>query len=185
MYSAGFQNCASSKDQMVPPPDHLASASPKGIVYNHEDWGKPINYYNNLKCQVAPDQAPTATLPTTAPSCTHPQTKVMINPIQFPFLKLEALSNAFHMEPQEKQFLSFMFDQNYNQWIGEHPEANENEKDYAQNVIIHELVWRIKSIGTEMGNFINHEIQEAPWPEDQNQQINQSMNSALNNLNNY
>ena len=78
-----------------------------------------------------------------------------------------------------------MFDQNYNQWIGEHPEANENEKDYAQNVIIHELVWRIKSIGTEMGNFINHEIQEAPWPEDQNQQINQSMNSALNNLNNY
>ena len=65
------------------------------------------------------------------------------------------------MEPQEKEFLSFMFQQNYNQWISEYPEAKDYEKDYAQNVIIHELVWRIKSIGTEMGDFINHEIQEA------------------------
>ena len=49
MYTS-FKNNAGSQVQMVPPPDHLASASsPKGIVYKHEDWGKPINYKLNKK----------------------------------------------------------------------------------------------------------------------------------------
>ena len=36
---------------------------------------------------------------------------------------------------------------------------------------------------TEMGEFINKEIQEAPWPEDHDTRINQGMQTALNNLN--
>ena len=175
-----------SRRQLAPPPGHLASASPKGIVYKHEDLGKPINYYNNLKCQVAPDQVTPANPPTTAPAFAQDpqptQSQVHLNPVQFPFIKIETLSNNFHMGSEEKQFLGFMFQQNYDQWISEHREAKDYEKDYAQNVIIHELMWRIKSIDTEMGDFINPEIQEAPWPEDQNQKINQSMNSALSNF---
>ena len=169
-----LRNLASQKDQMVPPSDHLASVSPKKqIKYNYQDWGKPINYYNNLKnAEQVPQEK-------------DPQSQVHLNPIQFPFLKVEALANSFHMNAQEKQFLGFMFDQNFNQWICEHPEAKESEKDYAQNVIIHELVWRIKSIGTEMGDFINHNMQEVPWAEDHNQKYNHGMQNALNNLNNF
>ena len=48
----------SQQDQLTPQPGQLASASPqKGIKYNHEDWGKPINYYINLKNNnVAPQE---------------------------------------------------------------------------------------------------------------------------------
>ena len=133
-----LRNLASQKDQMVPPSDHLASVSPKKqIKYNHQDWGKPINYYNNLKNA---EQVPQQKDLQQSEDNKVPAQSVALNPIQFPFLKVEALANSFHMNAQEKQFLGFMFDQNFNQWICEHPEAKESEKDYAQNVIIHELV---------------------------------------------
>ena len=68
------------------------------------------------------------------------------------------MANSFHMEPEEKQFLEYMFKKCYDQWIQENPQAKEYEIGYAQNKIIHELVWRIKPIGAEMSDFINLEI---------------------------
>ena len=41
----------------------------------------------------------------------------------------------------------------------------------------------IKSMETEMGEFVNKEIQEAPLPEEHNTRINQGMQNALDNLN--
>ena len=92
------------------------------------------------------------------------------------------MANSFHMEPEEKQFLEYMFKKCYDQWIQENPQAKEYEIGYAQNKIIHELVWRIKPIGAEMSDFINHNLQETPWPEDHNQKYNQGMQSSLSNF---
>ena len=69
--------------------------------------------------------------------------------------------------------------------MNEHRESKEFERGYAQNKIIYELAWRIKTIETEMGEFINKDIQEAPWPEDHNQNINHGMQTALDNLNHF
>ena len=59
---ANFKNYeGSAQDQLTSPPGQLASASPKGIKYNHADWGKPINFYdniNNLNNSKVPDRVP-------------------------------------------------------------------------------------------------------------------------------
>ena len=75
MYCEKSENSSSSKDQMVQPPDHLALASSlKGIIYNHVDWGKPINYYNNLKkSQVAAQVPHPEPVPKSIPSYLIPQ----------------------------------------------------------------------------------------------------------------
>ena len=55
MYSARDEIAGSQQDQLAPPPDQLASASPKQIIFKYKDWGKPINYkLNNLNSNVAP-----------------------------------------------------------------------------------------------------------------------------------
>ena len=42
-----FANNAGSQVQMVPLPDHLASAGPK-IIFNYAEWCQPINIWNAL-----------------------------------------------------------------------------------------------------------------------------------------
>ena len=48
MYLVSRENSGSGQDQLAPPSGQLASASSqKEIKYNHQDWGKPINYKLN------------------------------------------------------------------------------------------------------------------------------------------
>ena len=67
--------------------------------------------------------------------------------------------------------------------IQQNLDAKECEMGYAQNKMIYELTWRIKSMEYEMGEFVNKEIQEAPWPEEHDSRINQGMQNAIDNLN--
>ena len=155
MYSGNMENSSSQQDQMIPPPDHLPSASsPKGIVYNHADWGKPINYYINLKnlnsSITLPDQNPTDPVP--------PQTLVSVLP-PAPREIMETLpassrpQNTFTVEKKNGSRsknglfglfqcyeLGEYFGRYFNKWAENNYGADEQTIYYAENYFVFGII---------------------------------------------
>ena len=163
MYSARQENENSQKDQLVPPPDQLASASSqKGIKYNHEDWGKPINYYNNLKNNF---QVPNVQISPTQPFAASIQEKI------------NATCQAYKLCTQEQQMVEFMVFRSLSQVDLKNYKSD--QQDWILNNIILEIVTKIRNMDFHMEQFINNELQVAPY-EDRDPYPDQQMKSMLN-----
>ena len=143
MYSAREENEGFSQDPMVPPSDHGASASPKGIVYNHEDWGKPINYYNNLKNNF---QVPNVQISPTQPFAASIQEKI------------NATCQAYKLCTQEQQMVEFMVFRSLSQVDLKNYKSD--QQDWILNNIILEIVTKIRNMDFHMEQFINNELQQ-------------------------
>ena len=170
MYSAGFQNSSSKQDQLTPQPGQLASASSKKeIQYKHEDWGKPINYYNNLKNNLKNasqvDQVPI----------------VQINPPQ-PFAapiqeKINAACQSYKLCSQEQQMVEFMVFRSLSQV--DLKNYKPSDQPWIVNNIILEIVSKIRNIDLQMEQFVNNDLQQAPYV-DRDPFPDQQMDSILN-----
>ena len=84
MFRKFQKNSVSAQDLLAWWWGQLASASPKGIQYNHEDWGKMFNYKLNNNYDTAyasvpdPNRVPTAPVHDPSPQkivLTRPQTR--------------------------------------------------------------------------------------------------------------
>ena len=114
----------------------------KGIKYNHEDWGKPINYYNNLNnfqnsvrldAQVqVKDPVPDPVQMTTA--YISPQAQEKIN----------AVSQSYNLCSEEKYMLQFMFNRSISQVNSN--QYKPSELEWVQNTILMELVNEIRGL---------------------------------------
>ena len=185
MFSKSSKNSGSQQDQMVPPPDHLASpSSSKGIIFKYEDWGKPINSkLNNKKKsdqnQVAPPD------PNTPPAQNQVPAPIPPDPIpqhsENILKKLSAMASWYCLDSFQSYQLRKHFFKYFNKWGFENRGFKPRTIGYVENKIIHGIIHQIKSQEFELENLVFHDMQEVPWPEDHNERINQEMNSALNN----
>ena len=172
MYLVSDKNSGSQEDQMVPPPDHLASASsPKGIIYNHADWGKPINYKLNKKqiaTQVKPNQP------------NHDLAQCPENMLSYE-KRIQAVANMRNLDSFKTHELRKYFDRYFKKWARVNYGANDSTIYYAENKIILALSNQIKGNEIDMEQLIFHDLEEAPWPEDHDDIVTKNMETALNN----
>ena len=176
MYS-NFENYAGSQqDQLAPPPDQLASASSqKGIKYNHEDWGNPINYYINLKnnFQIPPPLDQVAAVDPQVPNVQIAPTQPFAAPIQE---KLNAACQTYKLCTQEQQMVELMVFRSLSQVDLNNYQPS--DQPWIVNNIILEIVSKIRNIDLQMEQFVNNDLQQAPY-DDRDPFPDQQMNSIL------
>ena len=176
MYSARVEIDVSQQDPMVPQPDHGASASPpKGIQYKHEDWGKPINYYINLKNNLenAPSVQQIAPVVAQVPHTQIAPAQPFAAPIQE---KINAACQSYKLCTQEQQMVEFMVFRSLSQV--DLNNYKPSDQPWIVNNIILEIVSRIRNIDLQMEQFVNHDLQQAPF-DDRDPFPDQQMDSIL------
>ena len=156
------------------------------IKYNHADWGKPINIYNNLNNSQVHAQDPVQFQVNAQVQVPDPVPRQVQDPIPSQVStayispqaqdKIHAVSQAYNLCSEEKYMLQFMFNRSMSQVNSN--QYKPSELEWVQNTILMELVNQIRGLDQEMEHFVNREVDQAQFDDKNtlpNEQINQCM----------
>ena len=156
------------------------------IKYNHADWGKPINIYNNLNNSQVHAQDPVQFQVNAQVQVPDPVPRQVQDPIPSQVStayispqaqdKIHAVSQAYNLCSEEKYMLQFMFNRSMSQVNSN--QYKPSELEWVQNTILMELVNQIRGLDQEMEHFVNRELDQAQF-DDKNTLLNEQINQCM------